>query len=70
MSEQTNGTVAHHIDLPDDALPVAVFEIVEYLDAEGNRVYAYRHAGASNVSTAVGLIELAKHNLMSRTNFE
>lgn len=68
MKQDTN-RIEHHVDLPEGALPLSVVEVVEYLDADGNRVYGYRHQGSTALSATIGLLDLAKHNLMSRAKF-
>ena len=62
--------IRHHCPLPEGSVPLAVCEVVEYLDADGERLYAYRHAGSGgSLSGIVGLLELAKVRLIRGANF-
>lgn len=67
---ETHETLHHGLDLPDGAVPLAVVELVEYLDPDtGQRVYGYRHQGASAVSTTLGLIDLMKGRVAKSARF-
>lgn len=61
--------VVHSIPLPEGAIPLSVVEIVEYLTPEGHRVYGYRHSGDTALSTTLGLIELAKTQIIEQADF-
>lgn len=61
MSDESLKT---YVPVPEGAFPNAVVEIVQYFDAEGEMKYSVRLAGNPPLSTAVGLMELAKDSVM------
>jgi hypothetical protein len=50
-------------DLPEDAIPVAVVEVCEYLDSDGRTMVVVR-ASRGNVSSVLGMMELGKYYLL------
>ena len=55
--------VLTHCPLPDAAMPMAVVEVCQYLDEQGEQKYAFRFTEGAAGSTLLGLLELAKHQL-------
>lgn len=51
-------------DIPPDAVPLEVVEVVGYLDAAGNRCYSVRYMGDSPLSTTLGLLRIAEHRVV------
>lgn len=52
--------IAHIVELPEDAIPSCAFEVVGYLDSDGEMAYVGRIQGDVPLSTMIGLIEMAK----------
>lgn len=55
-----------HCDLPEEAVPLVVVEVVEYLDIEGDRRFVVRIDGEVPLSTTVGLMRIAEHQIMAQ----
>lgn len=54
----------NHCDLPPDAVPLSVVEVVEYLTTDGSRAFVVRHSTGNPLSTIVGLLELGKAQVL------
>lgn len=55
----------HLIELPEDALPMAVIEVVYYITSdEDDPQFAVRVGGAPHLTTSIGLLELTKTYLI------
>jgi hypothetical protein len=52
------------VPVPEGAIATSVVEVVEYLDANCERAYGVRFSGSSSVATVIGLLELAKRNVI------
>ncbi len=53
------------VPIPDGAIATSVVEVVEYLDEDCERAYGIRFNGSSSVATVLGLLELAKRNVIA-----
>ncbi len=51
--------------LPEGAIPLEVVEVCGYLTAEGRRKWTVRYRADVPVSTTLGLLALAKHQILS-----
>lgn len=63
IETRATNTVQTLCPLPDAAMPMAVVEVVQYLDEQGEQKYAFRFTEGAAGSTLLGLLELAKHQL-------
>lgn len=52
--------------LPAGAVPMAMVGVLEFLDSDGDASYVILHVGTIPVSTAVGLFELGKAQVIKR----
>lgn len=60
-----NGQVRHQIDsIPDEAIAITALEVVEYLDEDGDRSYAFRYDGDVSVATMLGLLVLLQDDVL------
>jgi hypothetical protein len=50
--------------VPEGAVPIASVAVVEYLDTDGNTRFGIEHHGDVPLSTFVGLMELAKVDMV------
>ena len=66
MSE---GQIRTMIDLPDEAVPLSVIELVEYLDEDSERCFKFRTQGTESTAMILGLLELAKRDLIRSSRF-
>lgn len=65
------GTTHDRNDLPDGAIVTVEVEIVGYLDpTSGDTLYGTRWSGDTTLSSALGLVEMAKHDLLVRRDHD
>lgn len=48
------------LPLPEEAVPMTVVEVVEYLDEDGDHAYGYRVQGTQSPAQVAGLLEVVK----------
>ena len=61
----TSGEVRTLCDIPRGAVPLAVVEITEFLDEDGQRRFSVRGGGEVPLSTMIGLLRLAEHYIIA-----
>ncbi len=54
-------------DIGDDAIPFAVVEICEFLGPDGERRWCLRCAGDVPLSSSLGLLRMAEHQLLAES---
>lgn len=64
---ETEALVKTHCNLPEGAIPIAVFEVVSYFDKDGDNMWVYRRAGDITTTGLVGLIETSKFDMLRRS---
>jgi hypothetical protein len=58
-------SIEHGLEIPEESVAYTVFEVVGYFDSEGDLMYVSRWAGDAPLSTTLGLIEMAKHDVLA-----
>lgn len=53
-----------YVDVPDGAIPTEVVEVCGYMNDEGDLRYGLRVAGDVPISSIVGLLAMASHDLL------
>lgn len=57
-------------ELDDTAVLIAGVEVLTYLDGEGSTCYRVRHGGDVGLAHLLGLLEMAKADLMAASDWE
>jgi hypothetical protein len=61
------GITHERLDLPEGAIVTSEMEVVGYLDPEtGATLYGTRFMAEATTATVIGLMEMAKHDLLVR----
>lgn len=64
MVWDVNDPIKTNIEIPENAMPEQVLEIVAFIDGEGKRRWDFRCQGDVPVSSTLGLLEIVKHYMM------
>lgn len=59
------GEVKTLCELPPDAVLLEVVECCGWIDAAGNRRWSVRYVGDGPVSTTLGLLRIAEHEVLA-----
>ena len=63
----SEGNVHERVELPEGAVVTSEVEVVGYLDPEtGETLYGTRIAAETTTSVVIGLLEMAKHDILVR----
>lgn len=68
MSEEATQDWGISIELPASVVPQHGIAVVAFFDEDGDTCYAFRGEGDAPLSSVLGLLELAKHHLLTRTD--
>lgn len=53
-------------NIPEDSMLVATVSVISYIDSEAQLCYATTTTGEGTLSSSLGLLTLAEHELVSR----
>lgn len=56
------------VKLPEGAIPIDVIEVCGFISAEGKRQWLTRFSGDAPVSTLLGLLTMAEHDIVAESN--
>jgi hypothetical protein len=65
QSPQFQGTATTLCDLPPGGIPTDTVEVCGFIDETGHVGWVYRVGGTIGLSRLVGMLELAKHHVIS-----
>lgn len=61
-------SLAGHAELEDGQMPTEAVLIVGFLQSDGEGAYSLLTAGDCTISTTIGLLSMASHDLMHKAN--